>query len=74
MGADCSLDNKPESNYNQIEKERNDNIQSEEQNIFSHLSVKNYKDYCKKLDIFKKKLTEIMKKVVEVNEFSVSKE
>ena len=51
-----------------------ENFQVEDQNIFNHLTVKNYKDYCKKLDIFKKKLYEIMKKVEIINEFSVSKE
>lgn len=74
MGADCSLDNKLDNNYNQLEKERMENFQVEDQNIFNHLTVKNYKDYCKKLDIFKKKLYEIMKKVEIINEFSVSKE
>lgn len=74
MGADCSLENKPDSSYNQLEKERIENFQIEDQNIFNHLTVKNYKDYCKKLDIFKKKLGEIMKKVEIINEFSVSKE
>ena len=74
MGADSSLENKQENTYNQLEKERMDNFQAEDQNIFNHLNMKNYKDYCKKLDLFKKKLNEIMKKVEIINEFSVSKE
>jgi|LauGreDrversion4_2_1035121.scaffolds.fasta_scaffold19572_6 hypothetical protein len=74
MGADCSIENKPDSNYNQLEKEGSEKFQVEDQNIFNHLTVKNYKDYCKKLDIFKKKLNEIIKKVEVINEFSVSKE
>jgi len=44
------------------DKERVDNFQIEEQNIYSHLNVKNIKDYYRKLDIFKKKLNEIIKK------------
>ena len=73
MGTECSLDQK-DSNYNNLEKERIDNFQIEDQNIFNHLIIKNIKDYYKKLDIFKKKLNEIMKKVEIINEFSVSKE
>jgi hypothetical protein len=74
MGADCSIENKPDSSYNQLDKEGSEKFQVEDQNIFNHLTVKNYKDYCKKLDIFKKKLNEIIKKVEVINEFSVSKE
>lgn len=74
MGADCSIENKLDNNYNQLEKEGMEKFQLEDQNIFNHLIVKNYKDYCKKLDIFKKKLNEIIKKVEVINEFSVSKE
>lgn len=73
MGTECSLDQK-DSNYNNLEKERIDNFQIEDQNIFNHLIIKNIRDYYKKLDIFKKKLNEIMKKVELINEFSVSKE
>ena len=73
MGTECSLDQK-DSNYNNLEKERIDNFQIEDQNIFNHLIIKNIKDYYKKLDIFKKKLNEIMRKVEIINEFSVSKE
>ena len=73
MGTDCSLEYKPEI-FNTQNKDRLENFQIEDQNIYSHLNVKNIKDYYKKLDIFKKKLGEIIKKVEIINEFSVSKE
>ena len=74
MGADCSIENRQDFVINQIEKEGQEKFQNEDQNIFNHLTVKNYKEYCKKLDIFKKKLNEIIKKVEVINEFTVSKE
>lgn len=74
MGADCSLDSKYENINNQLEKEKVENFHVEDQSIYNHLTIKNIKEYYKKLDIFKKKLNEIIKKIEIINEFSVSKE
>jgi len=81
VGSHCSVDKQINNNNETAQDKSNLNqtpnsstLKTENLTISQCLTFKTYKEYNIKIDIFKRNLSSLIKKVVVLNEFSVSKD